>query len=59
MTMSAFGSRQMHYEYYFFGDPVRMGMAYFDGFEKESYKAQVDEFLKSIPGVKPTLVRGS
>lgn len=59
MTMSAFGSRQMHYEYYFFGDPVRMGMAYFDGFEKEPYKAQVDEFLKSIPGVKTTLVRGS
>ncbi|MGE8205025.1 4-hydroxyphenylacetate 3-monooxygenase, oxygenase component [Heyndrickxia sp. NPDC080065] len=45
MTMSAFGSRQMHYEYYFFGDPVRMGMTYFDGYEKESYKEIIREFL--------------
>ncbi|GAA0330282.1 4-hydroxyphenylacetate 3-monooxygenase, oxygenase component [Bacillus carboniphilus] len=45
MTMSAFGSRQMHYEYYFFGDPVRMGMAYFDGYEKEEFKQRVRDFL--------------
>ncbi|PCK18595.1 4-hydroxyphenylacetate 3-monooxygenase, oxygenase component [Bacillus pumilus] len=46
MTMSAFGSRQMHYEYYFFGDPVRMGMSYFDQYNKETYTGYVDEFLK-------------
>ncbi|MGG1246120.1 4-hydroxyphenylacetate 3-monooxygenase, oxygenase component [Bacillus spizizenii] len=46
MTMSAFGSRQMHYEYYFFGDPVRMGMSYFDQYDKETYTGYVDEFLK-------------
>ncbi|CAN2248997.1 4-hydroxyphenylacetate 3-monooxygenase, oxygenase component [Bacillus vallismortis] len=46
ITMSAFGSRQMHYEYYFFGDPVRMGMSYFDQYDKETYTGYVDEFLK-------------
>ncbi|MEC1347941.1 4-hydroxyphenylacetate 3-monooxygenase, oxygenase component [Bacillus haynesii] len=46
ITMSAFGSRQMHYEYYFFGDPVRMGMSYFDQYNKETYTGYVDEFLK-------------
>lgn len=46
LTASAFGTRQSHYEYYFFGDPVRMGMAYFDTFEKEPYKAFVQDFLK-------------
>ena len=48
MTMSAFGSRQMHYEYYFFGDPVRMGMSYFEGYEKEQYKGYVQDFLSQI-----------
>ena len=45
MTMSAFGSRQMHYEYYFFGDPIRMGMTYFDGYEKDLYKDRIKSFL--------------
>ncbi|MFX3675150.1 MAG: 4-hydroxyphenylacetate 3-monooxygenase, oxygenase component [Paenisporosarcina sp.] len=48
MTMSAFGSRQMHYEYYFFGDPVRMGMSFFEGYEKEQYKGYVQDFLSQI-----------
>ncbi|MBR7796289.1 4-hydroxyphenylacetate 3-monooxygenase, oxygenase component [Agaribacter marinus] len=47
LTMSAFGSRQTHYEYYFFGDPIKMGMAYFDKYDKEVYKAQVRDFLSS------------
>ncbi|KNE19906.1 4-hydroxyphenylacetate 3-monooxygenase, oxygenase component [Virgibacillus pantothenticus] len=47
LTMSAFGSRQTHYEYYFFGDPIKMGMAYFDKYDKETYKARVREFLNS------------
>ncbi|TXK91465.1 4-hydroxyphenylacetate 3-monooxygenase, oxygenase component, partial [Parageobacillus sp. SY1] len=45
MTMSAFGSRQTHYEYYFFGDPIRMGMTYFDNYEKDYYKNLIYEFL--------------
>lgn len=48
LTSSAFGSRQNHYEYYFFGDPVRMGMMYFDNYDKEPYKARVKDFLDSI-----------
>ena len=48
LTASAFGSRQNHYEYYFFGDPVRMGMAYFDNYEKEPYKQRVTDFLNEI-----------
>lgn len=45
LTMSAFGSRQMHYEYYFFGDPVRMGMTYFEGYEKDEFKQRIQDFL--------------
>lgn len=54
MTLSAFGSRQTHYEYYFFGDPIRMGMTYFDNYEKDSYKQYVQDFLKTSNGVKTT-----
>jgi len=46
LTASAFGARQTHYEYYFFGDPIRMGMTYFEKFDKEPYKQQVQDFLK-------------
>lgn len=53
ITMSAFGSRQMHYEYYFFGDPVRMGMTYFNGFEKDQYKDLIQDFLKKGSSSKP------
>jgi 4-hydroxyphenylacetate 3-monooxygenase len=56
MTMSAFGSRQMHYEYYFFGDPIRMGMAYFDSYEKDSYKEVIREFLGQVNSGKPSFV---
>ncbi|WP_047981758.1 4-hydroxyphenylacetate 3-monooxygenase, oxygenase component [Ornithinibacillus contaminans] len=54
MTLSAFGSRQTHYEYYFFGDPIRMGMTYFDNYEKDSYKQYVQDFLNTSNGVKAT-----
>jgi len=53
MTLSAFGARQMHYEYYFFGDPIRMGMAYFNGYDKEKYKEIIDDFLKKETSSKP------
>ncbi|WP_419880770.1 4-hydroxyphenylacetate 3-monooxygenase, oxygenase component [Peribacillus sp. B-H-3] len=47
LTLSSFGSRQMHYEYYFFGDPIRMGMTYFDNYEQDYVKQRVKDFLKS------------
>ncbi|PSL48473.1 4-hydroxyphenylacetate 3-monooxygenase [Salsuginibacillus halophilus] len=50
VTMSAFGSRQMHYEYYFFGDPIKMGMTYFDNYEKQPYKDFVNDFLDQVQG---------
>ncbi|WP_047984251.1 4-hydroxyphenylacetate 3-monooxygenase, oxygenase component [Ornithinibacillus californiensis] len=52
MTLSAFGSRQTHYEYYFFGDPIRMGMTYFDNYDKEPFKQYVQDFLKKSSSVK-------
>lgn len=53
VSMSAFGTRQMLYEYYFFGDPVRMAQAYYDWYEKDKYKEMVQEFLnRTNPVVK-------
>ncbi|WP_106497971.1 4-hydroxyphenylacetate 3-monooxygenase, oxygenase component [Lentibacillus sp. Marseille-P4043] len=57
LTMSAFGNRQTHYEYYFFGDPIKMGMAYFDNYDKDPYKERVKEFLDSLNVSKPGLVK--
>ncbi|MBD8004344.1 4-hydroxyphenylacetate 3-monooxygenase, oxygenase component [Bacillus norwichensis] len=57
MTLSAFGARQAHYEYYFFGDPIRMGMTYFDGYEKDQYKDFISEFLKKEPSSKPHFIK--
>ncbi|KGX91447.1 4-hydroxyphenylacetate 3-monooxygenase, oxygenase component [Pontibacillus marinus] len=54
MTLSSFGSRQMHYEYYFFGDPIKMGMTYFDKYEKDSYKQLVENFLAKTDSEKPS-----
>jgi 4-hydroxyphenylacetate 3-monooxygenase len=42
---SAFASRQALYEYYFFGDPVRMAGAYVTGYDKAPYVTRVREFL--------------
>nr|WP_279401440.1 4-hydroxyphenylacetate 3-monooxygenase, oxygenase component [Piscibacillus salipiscarius] len=56
LTMSAFGSRQTHYEYYFFGDPVKMGMAYFDQYDKEKYKDMVKDFLKREDIARPSAI---
>ena len=42
---SAFASRQSLYEYYFFGDPVRMAGAYVAGYDREPYQAAVRAFL--------------
>src|SRR3984957_7244547 len=42
---SAFSGRQALYEYYFFGDPVRMAGAYVTGYDREPYQAAVRAFL--------------
>lgn len=45
-ALSAFGARQTHYEYYFFGDPVRMAGAVFDNHDRTPYMEQVRQFLR-------------
>ncbi|PYZ94836.1 4-hydroxyphenylacetate 3-monooxygenase, oxygenase component [Salipaludibacillus keqinensis] len=54
VTMSAFGSRQLHYEYYFFGDPIKMGMTYYEQYDKEPSKKYVQDFLNQVKSKKPT-----
>jgi 4-hydroxyphenylacetate 3-monooxygenase len=44
--ISAFASRQALYEYYFFGDPVRMAGAYVSSFDLEPARAKVQHFLE-------------
>ena len=43
---SAFGGRQSLYEYYFFGDPVRMSGALLASYEREPYLERVRSFLR-------------
>jgi 4-hydroxyphenylacetate 3-monooxygenase len=43
--ISAFSGRQALYEYYFFGDPVRMAGAYVNSYDKTPYQAAVRAFL--------------
>jgi 4-hydroxyphenylacetate 3-monooxygenase len=43
--ISAFASRQALYEYYFFGDPVRMAGAYLASYDRSPYTTRVREFL--------------
>ena len=44
--ISAFAGRQALYEYYFFGDPVRMAGALVASYDREPYKARVRRFLE-------------
>lgn len=44
--VSAFSGRQALYEYYFFGDPVRMAGAYVGSFDLEPYRDRVTRFLE-------------
>ena len=44
--ISAFSGRQALYEYYFFGDPVRMAGALVSGYDREPYQAAVRAFLE-------------
>ena len=43
---SAFAGRQALYEYYFFGDPVRMATAYQASYDKAPYADRVKAFLE-------------
>jgi 4-hydroxyphenylacetate 3-monooxygenase len=43
---SAFAGRQALYEYYFFGDPVRMAGAFVNSYDREPYRQAVREFLE-------------
>jgi 4-hydroxyphenylacetate 3-monooxygenase len=43
--LSAFASRQVLYEYYFFGDPVRMAGALVNAHDRKPYMDMVREFL--------------
>ncbi|MBO0687755.1 MAG: 4-hydroxyphenylacetate 3-monooxygenase, oxygenase component, partial [Candidatus Dormibacteraeota bacterium] len=45
--VSAFAGRQALYEYYFFGDPVRMAGAFVAAYDLEPYRRRVRDFLQS------------
>jgi 4-hydroxyphenylacetate 3-monooxygenase len=45
LSVSAFAGRQTLYEYYFFGDPVRMAGALVNSYDREPYKERIQEFL--------------
>ena len=44
-SLSAFATRQVLYEYYFFGDPVRMSSALFNAHDRKPYMDMVRDFL--------------
>lgn len=46
IAVSAFGSRQVLYERFFFGDPVRMAGAMFNSYDRRPYMERVREFLE-------------
>jgi 4-hydroxyphenylacetate 3-monooxygenase len=48
LSISAFAGRQTLYEYYFFGDPVRMAGALLKATDREPYKERVRSFLERI-----------
>jgi 4-hydroxyphenylacetate 3-monooxygenase len=45
LAVSAFGSRQVLYERFFFGDPVRMAGVTFTSYDKTPYIERVRQFL--------------
>jgi 4-hydroxyphenylacetate 3-monooxygenase len=47
-TLSAFSARQIQYERFFFGDPVRMAGMIFNTHDRQPYMDQVHEFLKKV-----------
>jgi 4-hydroxyphenylacetate 3-monooxygenase len=55
IALSAFGSRQVLYERYFFGDPVRMAGAMFNAYDRRPYMEHVKEFLARAERDSPAL----
>jgi 4-hydroxyphenylacetate 3-monooxygenase len=53
LSVSAFAGRQNLYEYYFFGDPVRMAGALLKATDREPYKARVRSFLERVTESEP------
>jgi 4-hydroxyphenylacetate 3-monooxygenase len=45
MTISSFGGRQVHYEQFFFGDPVRMRLALHDVYDRRELVERVRAFV--------------
>lgn len=45
LTMSSFGTRQMQYERYFFGDPIRLSSELYRTYPKKEYVEVVSNFL--------------
>ena len=45
-AMSSFGSRQVLYERFFFGDPVRMAGALYNTYDKQPYMDRVRNFIQ-------------
>ncbi len=55
IALSAFGSRQVLYERFFFGDPVRMAGAMFNAYDRRPYMERVREFLERAERAAPAL----
>jgi 4-hydroxyphenylacetate 3-monooxygenase len=53
LSVSSFAGRQNLYEYYFFGDPVRMAGALLKATDREPYKARVRSFLARLTESEP------
>ena len=45
MTMSAFGTREIQYERFFFGDPIRLSSGLYSSYDKEPYVERVKTLL--------------
>jgi 4-hydroxyphenylacetate 3-monooxygenase len=55
LALSSFGSRQVLYERFFFGDPVRMQMATFASYDRRPVIDRVREFLSRAGDEEPRL----
>jgi 4-hydroxyphenylacetate 3-monooxygenase len=59
IALSAFGSRQVLYERFFFGDPVRMASALYFSYDKTPMKERVRAFLNRTPIPEPAAEGGA
>jgi 4-hydroxyphenylacetate 3-monooxygenase len=46
LTMSAFGTREVQYERYFYGDPIKLASQLYFMYDKEPYVERVRDFLE-------------